>query len=174
MSLQPNMLSVPPSSSRLIGIKLDRVVEHCCDDIAIIGGGHGQPLGSLTCAGCGRQRGWLPAQAITFILKAQELFGVSPEGLVLRTITKEATMAEDAKTHDNNKGALFKNAQKAKDSAPDYRGSINVAGVEHWLSGWVNTGRSGEKYMALRVKPKDDADTVDDKSGRNNDAFGIG
>jgi len=67
------------------------------------------------------------------------------EGSAAHT-TKEAAMDEDAREHDNtNKGALFKNAQKTKDSTPDYRVSITVAGVEHWLSGWGKTSRSGEK-----------------------------
>ena len=61
--------------------------------------------------------------------------------------------------YDNtNSGLLTKNV-KEKDSQPDYRGSINVDGVEYWLSGWIKVGREGtklegQKYFSLSVTPK--------------------
>jgi hypothetical protein len=37
--------------------------------------------------------------------------------------------------YDNtNKGMLFKNRDHAQDNDPNYTGSINVNGVEHWLN----------------------------------------
>jgi hypothetical protein len=63
--------------------------------------------------------------------------------------------------YDNtNRGLLSRNDKQGNESRPDYRGSINVAGVEYWLSAWIKEGRegtklAGQKYMSLSVQPKD-------------------
>ena len=57
--------------------------------------------------------------------------------------------------YDNtNTGALFKNKDKKGDKHPDYKGSINVAGQELWLSAWLKRDRNGNAYMSLSVQPK--------------------
>jgi type IV secretory pathway VirB10-like protein len=64
-------------------------------------------------------------------------------------------------TYENaNRGILARNDKQGNESRPDYRGSINVAGVEYWLSAWIKEGRegtklAGQKYMSLSVQPKD-------------------
>lgn len=55
---------------------------------------------------------------------------------------------------NDNRGVLFKNDRKTSDNHPDYRGTINVGGVEHWLSAWVKTGNNG-KFMSLSVSLKE-------------------
>lgn len=61
-----------------------------------------------------------------------------------------------SKEYDNtDRGALFKNTRKEKDSHPDYNGSINVGGVDYWLSGWIKEGSKG-KFFSLSVKPKEE------------------
>jgi hypothetical protein len=55
---------------------------------------------------------------------------------------------------DTNRGALFRE-QKEKETDRDYSGTINIGGVEYWLSGWVKTSKKGTKYLSLAVKPKD-------------------
>lgn len=65
-------------------------------------------------------------------------------------------------SYDNtNTGMLAKNDRKQKDTHPDYRGTINVDGVDYWLSGWLKTGKeggklAGQKFFSLSVQIKDD------------------
>ena len=60
--------------------------------------------------------------------------------------------------YDNsNRGAIFKNDDKQQDNHPDYKGSLNVNGVDLWVSGWLKTSeKTGKKFMSLSVKPKDE------------------
>lgn len=55
----------------------------------------------------------------------------------------------------DNSGILFKNDRKTESKHPDYNGSINVGGVEYWLSAWIKEGQKG-KFMSLSVKPKEE------------------
>lgn len=56
--------------------------------------------------------------------------------------------------YDNtNRGVLFKNARKTKDTQPGYTGSLNVEGVEYFLDAWVKEGRG--KFFSISVKRKD-------------------
>lgn len=60
--------------------------------------------------------------------------------------------------YDNtNSGTLFKNDRKEKDNHPDYKGQINIDGVEYWLSSWIKVSKTGTKFMSLSVQPKDGA-----------------
>ncbi len=52
-----------------------------------------------------------------------------------------------------NSGILFKNNRKTDPKHSDYSGSLTVAGIEYWLSGWIKEGKNG-KFMSLSVKPK--------------------
>ena len=58
--------------------------------------------------------------------------------------------------YDNtNRGILSRNDRKEKDSHPDMKGTINVDGVEYWLSGWTKTKKDGSgKFLSLNVEPK--------------------
>ena len=58
--------------------------------------------------------------------------------------------------YDNtNKGILSRNDRRESDSHPEYKGQINVDGVEYWLSGWVKERKDGTgKFFSLSVKPK--------------------
>ena len=65
---------------------------------------------------------------------------------------------------DTNRGVLFRNDRKAKpedraEGAPedrDFSGSLNVDGVEYWLSAWLRTSKNGRKFLSLSIKPKAD------------------
>lgn len=54
-----------------------------------------------------------------------------------------------------NTGSLFKNDDKQTETQADYKGSINVDGVEFFLDAWLNVAASGRKYMSVKVKRKD-------------------
>jgi hypothetical protein len=57
--------------------------------------------------------------------------------------------------YDNkDRGALFKNDDKREERHPDYKGSLNVGGVDYWISSWLQTSKAGAKYMSLSVTPK--------------------
>jgi hypothetical protein len=92
-----------PSSSSLIGtkIRLDRAAdrEHvCCNNVAIIG----KAL-SMTCTTCGAFRGWLSAEAATFILETRARFG-APENIVLRTPSRAVGAGGEEHTNGAKKG----------------------------------------------------------------------
>ena len=66
-------------------------------------------------------------------------------------------------SYDNtNSGMLSRNDRKEKDTHPDFKGAINVDGVDYWLSAWVKEGKpggkmEGRKYFSLSVSPKEQA-----------------
>ena len=56
--------------------------------------------------------------------------------------------------YDNrNKGVLFKNTDKDDQHPnwPDYKGSINIGGTDHWLSAWIKKSKDGKTFMALNI-----------------------
>jgi hypothetical protein len=55
---------------------------------------------------------------------------------------------------NTNRGALFKNDRKEQPNHPDYKGSLNVNGVDYWVSSWIKEGAKG-KFMSLSVTPKE-------------------
>lgn len=60
-------------------------------------------------------------------------------------------------TYDNtNRGVLFKNDRKEQPNHPDYKGSLNVDGVDYWVSAWIKEGAKG-KFMSLSINPKEQA-----------------
>ena len=60
---------------------------------------------------------------------------------------------------NTNRGAIWKNEKKEKDTHPDFTGSINVDGVEYWVNAWRRKDDAGPKAPALSftVRPKDAA-----------------
>ncbi len=56
---------------------------------------------------------------------------------------------------DTNRGVLFKNDRKEKETHADYNGSINVGGTDFWLNAWLKESKSGTKFFSLSVKEKE-------------------
>jgi hypothetical protein len=60
--------------------------------------------------------------------------------------------------YDNtNRGSIWKNDKRRDDSNdPDFTGSLNVGGVEYWVSAWRRKEGANPKSPALSfaVKPK--------------------
>jgi uncharacterized protein (DUF736 family) len=63
---------------------------------------------------------------------------------------------------NTNRGAIFKNDRKEKDTHPDYRGKINVDGVDKEISLWVKTSKDGKQFFSASISApyvKPDSDT---------------
>ena len=54
-------------------------------------------------------------------------------------------------------GSLKRNDKQGIETRPDYRGKITLQdGQEFWLSAWINSDKeTGEKYMSLKLQPKE-------------------
>lgn len=59
---------------------------------------------------------------------------------------------------NTNRGAIWKNEKKEKDTHPDFTGSLDVDGVEFWVSAWKRKPDANDKAPALSfsIKPKDE------------------
>lgn len=59
---------------------------------------------------------------------------------------------------DTNRGVLFKNERKTKDSQPDYNGKGNFGGQEFEIAGWIKEAKtSGKKFISFSFQPPRDA-----------------
>ena len=53
--------------------------------------------------------------------------------------------------YDNtNKGAIWGNEDKTSDTKPDFKGNLNVEGVEYRVSAWKRDPGASEKAPALK------------------------
>ena len=58
---------------------------------------------------------------------------------------------------ETNRGAIWKNDRKDTDKHPDFKGHLNVNGVEYWVSAWKRDPSGNPKAPALRfsIQPKE-------------------
>lgn len=57
--------------------------------------------------------------------------------------------------YDNtNRGSIWKNDNKETERHPDFKGSINVEGVEYWVSAWKRKEGANPKAPALSFSIK--------------------
>ena len=53
--------------------------------------------------------------------------------------------------YDNtNRGGIWKNEKKLTDNHPDFTGSLDVEGVEYWVSAWKRKPDANGKAPALK------------------------
>ena len=79
--------------------------------------------------------------------------------------------------YDNtNRGQIWKNDKKEKDTHPDFKGSINVEGVEYWVSAWKRKEGTNPKAPALsfsiQKKDMDAAAPAKQAAQGDDDPFG--
>lgn len=77
--------------------------------------------------------------------------------------------------YDNtNRWTLNKNDRKEKDTHPDYKGKLNVDGVDYWIDGWIKEGANG-KFISGSLKPVEQRPVVSTNGGSSfvDDADGI-
>ena len=52
---------------------------------------------------------------------------------------------------NTNRGQLWGNDKKETEKHPDFKGSVNIEGVEYWLSGWKRKEGANPKSPALSL-----------------------
>ncbi len=58
--------------------------------------------------------------------------------------------------YDNtNRGAIFKNDRKEKETHPDLGGTINVEGKDFYINAWKKESKKGIPFYSLSVKVKE-------------------
>ena len=56
---------------------------------------------------------------------------------------------------DTNRGALFVNDKRQSENQPNAKGSLNVEGVEYWVSAWTKVSKNGAKYQSIALTRKE-------------------
>ena len=52
-------------------------------------------------------------------------------------------------------GVLFRNNKEGNEARPDYRGKIEINGVEYTLAAWIRESKKdGSKFMSLKATNK--------------------
>jgi hypothetical protein len=147
-------------------VRLDRSTDRerpCCENLATIRPGKGPHGAELRCARCGRHRGWLPKGATEFLDDIANRFDNPAEPIVLRD--NSIGDHEMKKYDDRDRGTLFRNDRKDGDKSPDYKGSINVGGVEHWAQ-WMDQGKQERRKIHVAVGKAQRRTGVDKESPR--------
>lgn len=71
-----------------------------------------------------------------------------------------------------NGGAIFKNANKKAEAHPDYKGTINVDGVEKEIALWIKQSSKGTNYFSVSIsKPYQKTEVTITKIIEDNDAL---
>jgi hypothetical protein len=97
--------------------------------------------------------GWLHGSRHAALSDAAEI--ARGFGVAVRHLGRHLpTTGDRAMAYDNkNRGALFR-CKKERDNDRDYSGTLDIDGVEFWISGWVKTSKAGQKFLALSITAK--------------------
>jgi hypothetical protein len=84
----PDLFDEPaPTVATPFLVRLERSIDHsnpCCGNLAFVYAGRGPHAAELKCAACGNHRGWLPKNALSFLLETARLFGATDEPVTIR------------------------------------------------------------------------------------------
>ena len=71
-----------------------------------------------------------------------------------------------------NTGAIFKNTNKKAEAHPDYKGTINVDGVEKEIALWIKQSSKGTNHFSVSIsKPYQKTEVTITKIIEDNDAL---
>ena len=71
-----------------------------------------------------------------------------------------------------NTGAIFKNTNKKAEAHPDYKGTINVDGVEKEIALWIKQSSKVTNYLSVSIsKPYQKTEVTITKIIEDNDAL---
>jgi hypothetical protein len=153
-----------PAAEPLIGrsLALDAPCRHCGSATATVRSAPPPHAAALHCVDCGTHRQWIAgadyAAIREFVVEIAARFGelgaISFRGAISQGNQEATDMQKKGAFDNSNSGVLFKNDNKQSDNYADYRGEVNAAGVDYWLNGYVRTSKKGVKFIAFKLKPK--------------------
>ena len=77
-------------------------------------------------------------------------------------------------TYDNtNQGAIWPNKNKTTDKHPTHTGSINVEGVEYWVSAWVGDKTKNQPSLNFKLQKKEAIQATKPKQQAPSDDYDI-
>lgn len=56
-----------------------------------------------------------------------------------------------AEYSNENTGVLFQNDKDGNEKRPDYRGKLNVEGVDFEIAGWKRLSKAGKPFLSLKI-----------------------
>ena len=63
----------------------------------------------------------------------------------------------DKEFDNTNRGAIFMVYDKeGNENRPDYKGELNVNGVEYWVACWNKKSKNGKAYKSISITPKEE------------------
>lgn len=66
-----------------------------------------------------------------------------------------------------NRGSMFVNDKKTEDKHPDWNGSLNVNGVDYWISGWKKMSKGNKPFLSISIREKQEQTRQISKPTRN-------
>jgi uncharacterized protein (DUF736 family) len=71
-------------------------------------------------------------------------------------------------SYDNtNTGILFLNDQGDNPKRPNYKGKIDVEGIEYPIAGWIRQSKNGAEFISLKVDKNAPAATQANAAAQN-------
>jgi hypothetical protein len=165
--VQKRKAGADPAADPLIGrtVALDAPCRQCGSATAVVRPAPLPHTAALHCVDCGTHRQWIARSdyaafrefTVEIAARFGELGAISFRGAIQRQDNREATEMQKKAAFDNSdSGVLFRNDNKQSDKHADYRGEVNAAGVDYWLNGYVRTSKKGVKFIAFKLKPKEE------------------